>query len=491
MMDIKKPIQKNKILLILILILIISFFVRVYGLQSENIWPDEGGTVFHAHKSVLHNIKWSLSVGYFPLYHVILSSWEKIFGLEEFSVRFLSLIFGILSVYIVFKIGTFMFNKKVGIYSAIIMALSPFNVSYSQEARVYTLLVLLSLSSIYFYLRFIESQKKKHMIYYILFTFLMLNTHAPAIFILVFQNIHYLLFVKKNFKKWIFIQFALFILFLPLLLITLSSISDFSEHIVIPKPNIVTLLKTFYIFSAGSTFEITALAIGSFISIGFFLLLFLVLLQMVKDVKNKKYLNLNKTIFLLLWLAVPILLLLMQSYVSHSVYFVRFIIVSSIALYILIALSITRFNNKTQMAIMTSIIILSLMMLYVDFETNNQGRWKDTTDYIKINKNENDAVVLHVSSAIYSFAYYFDPECFKSDDLTGCMSIQDVYGVYKKKVNASASAINNERVFLILYNAKYVDTEGIILKYYIQNYKLIEEKKYRHIQIFTFNKPAS
>ena len=202
MMDIKKPIQKNKILLLLILILIISFFVRAYGIQSEDVWSDEGVTLFHAHQSVLHNIKWSLSVGYFPLYHIILSLWGNFFGLEEFSVRFLSLIFGILSVYVAFRIGTFMFNKKVGLYSAIILSLSPYNVYYSQEARVYSLLVLLSLYSIYFYLRFIESQKKKHMFYYILFTFLMLNTHAPAVFILVFQNIHYLLFVNKNFKKW-------------------------------------------------------------------------------------------------------------------------------------------------------------------------------------------------------------------------------------------------------------------------------------------------
>ena len=85
MMDIKKPIQKNKILSLLILILIISFFIRAYGLQSEDVWSDEGGTLFHAHKSVLHNIKWSLSVGYSPLYHIILSLWEKIFGLEEFD----------------------------------------------------------------------------------------------------------------------------------------------------------------------------------------------------------------------------------------------------------------------------------------------------------------------------------------------------------------------------------------------------------------------
>jgi 4-amino-4-deoxy-L-arabinose transferase-like glycosyltransferase len=482
MMDIKKYFENNKTYLLLILILIISFFIRAYGIQSENVWSDEAFTIFHAHQSVLHNIEWSLSASYFPLYHAILSSWEKIFGLGEFSVRFLSLIFGVLSIYLVFKIGTFMFNKKVGIYSAIILALSSYNVFYSQEARVYTLFVLLSLCSIYFYLRFIQSRKKTHMVYYILFTFLMLNTHSPAIFILIAQNMHYLLFVRRDFKKWILMQSALFIFFLPLLLITLSTISEISGFVAATKPNIVTLLRTFYMFSAGQTFRIEALVIGSFISIGFFLLLLPILFQTIKDIKNK-----GKVVFLLLWLTVPILLTIIQSYVFHFFYFENYVITSSIALYILIALSITRFNNKVQMIIMTSIVILSLMTLYIDFETNNKGRWKDTADYIKANKNDDAAVVIHIPNALYSFAYYFDSGCFKSSNLTRCMSMQNIYGVKNAK-GLPIDATDKEKVFLVLFNAKYIDKKGTLLEYYSENYRLTEEKKYRHIQIFTFNK---
>tara|TARA_B100001971_G_C18235796_1_gene567101 strand:- start:1176 stop:2126 length:951 start_codon:yes stop_codon:yes gene_type:complete len=315
----------------------------------------------------------------------------------------------------------------------------------------------------------------------------MLNTHAPAIFILAFQNLHYLFFVKKNFKKWIFMQLLLFTFFLPLLLKTLSIIPQYSGLLLIPTPNITTLLRTFYIFSAGETFSIEALVIGSLISIGFFLIIFLVLF---KDIKNRKIQNSNEIIFLILWLAVPILLLILQSYVFYSYYFERYIIVSSVALYLLVALSITRFNIKTQKIIMAIIVILSLMMLYVDFDTNNKGRWKDTADYIKMHKNSEDAVVVHVPNAIFSFAYYFDSECFQSDDLKNCMSMQNVYGV-RNAEELPEETTNKEKVFLILYNAKYVDTEGTLMKYYSENYKLIEEEKYRHIQIFTFKAKTS
>ena len=482
MMDIKKYFQNNKTYLLLILILIISFFIRVYGLETENIWSDEAFTIFHAHQSVLHNIKLVSSTAYFPTYHVAISLWEKFFGLGEFSVRSLSLIFGVISVYMAFKIGTFMFNKKVGIYSAIMLSLSSYNVFYSQEARVYTLLVFLSLGSIYFYLKFIQSKKNTHMIYYFIFTLSMLFTHSAAIFILIAQNMHYLLFVRKYFKKWILMQSALFIFFLPLLLITLSTISKISGFVEVLKPDIVTLLRTFYMFSAGQTFEIEALVVGSVISIGFFLLLLPVLFQTIKDIKNK-----NKVVFLLLWLIVPILLMITQSYIFNYFYLENYVIASSIALYILIALSITRFNNKVQMIIITSIIILSLMTLYIDFETNNKGRWEDTADYIKANKNNGEAVVIHIPNALYSFTYYFDSGCFKSSNLTKCMSMQNIYGVRNAK-ELPVDATDKEKVFLVLFNAKYIDKKGTLLEYYSENYRLIEEKKYRHIQIFAFNK---
>jgi hypothetical protein len=127
------------------------------------------------------------------------------------------------------------------------------------------------------------------------------------------------------------------------------------------------------------------------------------------------------------------------------------------------------------------------MTLYIDFETNNKGRWEDTADYIKANKNNGEAVVIHIPNALYSFTYYFDSGCFKSSNLTKCMSMQNIYGVRNAK-ELPVDATDKEKVFLVLFNAKYIDKKGTLLEYYSENYRLIEEKKYRHIQIFAFNK---
>jgi len=487
-MIIKKFIKKNLTLSILILILAFSFLIRIYDLQNENLWPDEAVTIYNAHKPVSHNIQWSLSLGYFPLYHIILSIWEKFFGLREFSVRFLSVIFGVFSVYMAYRIGGLMFNKRVGLYSAIIIALSPFNVYYSQEARIYTMFVLLTLLSVYFYVKYIKSIKNKDLIYYIIFTLLMLNSFGSAIFILIFQNMHYFLFVRKNLKKWIITQFAVFILFLPLALIVIKSMLELSQYLVVSKPDLITLIRTFYIFSAGTTYKLESLIFGGILSILFSLLILLIIINIYKDIKNKDYSKISNVAFLLLWLAIPIFLLILQSYMFYSLYFERYILASSIALYMLVALSISKLKYKAQLFAVLAIILVSSAILYIDFTTLDKGDWKDTADYININKHEKDFVIVHVPRSIYSLAYYSYQECFKSDNLTKCMSEKNIYGV-KNADELPVEATRSNKVFLLLFNEKYIDREGTLLKYFSSNYNLIEKKEYAHIQIFTFEKP--
>ncbi|MBW2976553.1 glycosyltransferase family 39 protein [Candidatus Woesearchaeota archaeon] len=486
-MPAKKFTPKNRLLFFIILIFALSFIIRVYNLEAENIWADEGLTIYNAHLPISHNIKWSLDMAYFPLYHVILSLWEKIFGLHAFSMRFLSVIFGTLSVYMTYQLGSLMFNRRIGLCSAVIMALSPFNVYYSQEARVYSLFVLLSLLSIYYYFKYTHSYENKHLLMYGIFTLLMLNSHAAAIFVLIFQNCYHLLFIRKYFKKWIFTQSIVFILFLPLLYLVIDRMMELSDYLTFSKPNLLTLIRTFYMFSSGTTYKLESLIIGAALSIIFSLLILLSLFSMYKEIKNENYLKANKLFFLFLWLSVPPLLLTLQSYIFYSLYLDRYVIASSVALYLIAAFSISKLKDRARLVAFVCIILLSLTILCIDFETFNKERWEDAANYIRSNKNKEDAVIIHIPNAVYPFTYYFDLNCFESKNLSNCTSSQNIYAA-KNADDLPTEITKNNRVFLVLFNAKYMDTEGTLLEYFSSNYNLIEEKSYPHIQIFTFKK---
>jgi uncharacterized membrane protein len=77
-----------------------------------------------------------------PLYYVILHYWINLFGDTEFSTRFLSVIFGLFSIFMIYKVGTLLFNKNVGMLSSLLLALSVFHIQYSQEVRMYLFISL-------------------------------------------------------------------------------------------------------------------------------------------------------------------------------------------------------------------------------------------------------------------------------------------------------------------------------------------------------------
>ena len=64
------------------------------------------------------------------------------FGLSEFALRSLSALFGTLLVLVIYGLGARLFNRTTGLAAAFIAAIAPFQVYYSQEARMYILVAL-------------------------------------------------------------------------------------------------------------------------------------------------------------------------------------------------------------------------------------------------------------------------------------------------------------------------------------------------------------
>jgi uncharacterized membrane protein len=58
-------------------------------------------------------------------------------------------LFGFISIFLIYHLARQLFNRDVGLLSALLMALSLFHIHYSQEARQYALVTLLTLTSSY------------------------------------------------------------------------------------------------------------------------------------------------------------------------------------------------------------------------------------------------------------------------------------------------------------------------------------------------------
>jgi uncharacterized membrane protein len=129
------------------LIVLLAAVLRLCRLNGQSLWYDEGNSVALAQRSVTTIIQSAAADIHPPLYYIVLSVWVKIFGTGEIAVRLLSVVCGVLTVYLIYRLGRRLCTEGVGMLAAFLAALSPFLVYYSQETRMYMLATMLGVLS--------------------------------------------------------------------------------------------------------------------------------------------------------------------------------------------------------------------------------------------------------------------------------------------------------------------------------------------------------
>jgi uncharacterized membrane protein len=129
----------------LVLFSLVAFGLRLYNLTYHSLWFDEAISVHWARQSVPRILEVGLTLvedRLPPLYYLLLKGWTALFGFSEFSLRSLSAFLGTLLVPVIAAIAAMLFNRRVAWLTALLVALNPFLIWYSQEARMYALAVL-------------------------------------------------------------------------------------------------------------------------------------------------------------------------------------------------------------------------------------------------------------------------------------------------------------------------------------------------------------
>jgi uncharacterized membrane protein len=172
------------------LILLGGLALRLYNLGAESLWYDETVSLLLARDSLAELIRHTAGDIHPPLYYLLLHFWGQAAGWSEFSSAFFSLWFGVLLIAIVHRVAREMIafpgwgSTAVAAIAAFLIAISPYNVAYSQEVRMYTLGATLGLASVYFMLRMLQAGKiwSGHLIAYVLVTTLGIYTLYYFIF---------------------------------------------------------------------------------------------------------------------------------------------------------------------------------------------------------------------------------------------------------------------------------------------------------------------
>ena len=125
-------------------LLLLAYIPRVVNLGMYDFWYDEIGTVLVARSATLADAITRIhrSLGSTPLDYIVAWATLHVVGESEFALRYLPLAWNVLTVALVFLIGNLL-QRGIGKWAAFIVAVSPLAIRYSQEARFYSLGLML------------------------------------------------------------------------------------------------------------------------------------------------------------------------------------------------------------------------------------------------------------------------------------------------------------------------------------------------------------
>lgn len=465
-----------KLKILLLIITLLGLLLRLFRLGYHDLWFDEAISIFF---SGYYQRLWNP-----PLFYAILHLWIKLFGQSEFSVRFPALIFSTLSIPSIFLLAKSLFNPRIGVIAAAIIALSPMHLWYAQEARPHSVVLLFSITSTYFLIRAIRG-KTIYWIYFIISSILGLYAGELYIFLLICHVVIFTIHVLFNPEKGRIKNFLL-----PLLLISLCFLPWISRYLYklrliqkgfwIPQPDIFSLMITFKNFLIGYNLS------QNYYLIVFFLILIL-LLATCRSIYADR--NARSSFYICLFLAAfPIIAIYIFSKLIVSIYLDRSLIMFSPYYYILLAIGIkSLFKRKMGFVVhlaLCFLFIVGIKSFYQDHMPmplkHHMGTYikkpiKPLVEFIEKNLRPEDIIaftnhstqpsfVLYANDKTRNYYDFFDPELYDTD--WNRPIEEDEYYIPKQKI----SLLKTRRIWVIASNWRHdgeLDEQSKSIKEYL------------------------
>jgi mannosyltransferase len=335
------------------------------------------------------------------LYYMMLRGWLH-FGSSPFFIRSLSVIISVATLPAIFWLATKLFDRRTALIAVALISFNAYHIRYAQEARSYSLLVLLATLSSGFFVIALPKPMRRNRRAYSLTTILAVYAHLYALLLLA---THWLsvrglnqtrVCIQTLRRAWIWISLAS----LPLLIFAaktgagpirwiqrpgIRDLIDFGERIAGNEGLPLLLLYS------------TACAIA------------------VVPGRTSKILQTNvnwyawPVRFLLLWLIFPITLIVLLS-LARPLFLGRYFIFCLPALVILAAAGIGKLGRPWLIALtLTAMLLLSLQgtLSYYDHDFDlHRDDSKASSNYVLDHALPGDAILFHIAEARVPYEFF-------------------------------------------------------------------------------------
>jgi mannosyltransferase len=395
-----------RIALILAVTTIVGALLRLHQLSVKSFWIDEGASVSFATMPWRPFLKtlWNYQ-GNMTLYYFLLRAWIHL-GDSEFVVRSLSVIFAVLTIPAIYLLGKRLFDRFTGLIAAALLAVHSFHIHWSQEARGYSLLLLLLVVAAYFLVCALQSKAGRILwVAFAVTAAMSFYAHIFAVLVLIAFAVS-IAFpkpyrIEKQTIVWVAILFEHLIAPMALFVLVHHSGSQIGW---LPPPSLAAVNEFFLLLTSQGGIALAA------IYLSLCGLAFMLASEASQPEKERWALRL-----LFLWLVLPPALTLAVTPVK-PLFYGRYMVICVPALVLLAARGLTLLYHAPMARRGAALAAFMLVMTLSGWGTHKyftrfpqeSTDWRAAVNYIRERQQPGDGVFIYTSHAL-SYDYYAHP----------------------------------------------------------------------------------
>lgn len=432
----------------LLSIIVLALVLRVINLAGRPLWYDEAFAVLYAEKSFATMLYGTVTrvegaaADVHPLFfYSTLHAWMRAFGQSPVAVRALSVLLGTATVAMVYPLVRRLFDQRTGLAAAFILAIAPFHIYYSQEARMYALLGLAAVTTTYFFVRAWADGGWGSWLAFGILGAVTLYAHNLGFMFVAGLDL-WVLWVWlrpggdrwRNFRPLALSHLLMVALFAPWLAIVPSQFGKIQQAYWVEQPGIVKLIQTIVIFHFAydnQSLPRWLLSPALFFSL---LILAIIVFELTRrrrmpipqstsnPVPTGTYRLLPSPYSLLLFLtAAPVLLTFMASQIQ-PVYIVRALLPSALAYYLLIAAVLVTGPApkpvKWGLLLPSAVIVVASLINHYGYAEFPRSPFREASRFLGARYQPTD-VIVHSNKLTFMPAHYYArslPQEFIADE---------------------------------------------------------------------------
>ncbi|HZQ05888.1 MAG TPA: glycosyltransferase family 39 protein [Anaerolineae bacterium] len=517
-------------------ILLGAFLLRMVQLDARAMWYDEAFAVLYAETSfaqmwygTVTQVQGAASDVHPLFFYTMLHGWMNAVGASALAARFFSVLFGVATVAVVYRLTRelcrddgeatlrisrridimrddvsrqttadrrkFSSSERLPLLAAFIVAVAPFAVAYSQEARMYAQLGFFAALFLLAYVMLEKPRRRAWWIVLVLSGAAMLYSHNLAVFFGAALGVWIVIqvLIQRNWRGLISFAFAgaaILLGWLPWLTLVPSQLSKIEQAYWISTPTLLTVLQTVLTFTADFDNARFPLPLLPFALIAALLLFVLFCYEFLRGGWR------DKRVCLLAHLAILPPALIFVASLWRPVYITRALMPSFLMAAILVAwlgLRLPPLLGKS-LGVALALLAAASLVFYYTYADFPRPPFREALAYLQAQSLPGDVIVHDNKLSFFPMYYYArgdrltqsfiaDPPGAGSDTLA--RPTQEALGLYAVSPQNATQA--QTRVWFIMFREAHESGAGN-LDWMRAQYREIQESSFHDLELYLFEK---